>query len=88
MKTTLELSDATFRRAKVVAAREGITLKELFNQALDEKLRRGKLAGANPKPNWLKLEGAFGKTAAERIETQRIQKAIEQEFERIEPEDK
>ena len=38
MKTTIELPDATFRQAKVLAAARGTTLKQFFTEALDEKL--------------------------------------------------
>jgi hypothetical protein len=82
VKTTLEIHDATFRRAKTFAAAQGITLKELFNAALEEKLASGQRKGKE-RPVWLKLAGEFGKTPAERVETRRIQNAIEAEFERI-----
>jgi hypothetical protein len=86
VKTTLEIADATLRKARISAAQQGITLKELFNQALEEKLDRPKSNGNKTKPAWLKLEGAFGKTSADRAETRRIQQAIDAEFERIDPE--
>ncbi len=38
MKTTINVSDALLLRSKAVAAREGITLRELFEQALREAL--------------------------------------------------
>ena len=87
MKTTLEIADATFRRAKTLAALKGITLKELFNQALEEKLQKPRPTENGTRPAWLKLEGAFGKTPTARAETRRIQEVIDAEFERIEPED-
>lgn len=87
MKTTLEIADATLRKAKIRAAQEGITLKELFNRALEEKLRPAKSSIDKQTPAWSKLAGAFGKTAADRAETRRIQKAIDAEFERIDAED-
>ena len=40
MKTTLEIPDVLFRRAKSVAAQQGIPLRELISEALREKLRR------------------------------------------------
>ena len=40
MKTTIELADPTFRQAKVLAASRGMTLKQFFTEALEEKLRR------------------------------------------------
>lgn len=86
MKTTLEIEGATLRKAKISAAQQGITLKELFNEALEEKLQKPNSAGSK-KPEWLKLEGAFGKTAADRAETPRIQKVIEAEFEGMDVKD-
>ena len=38
MKTTIELPDALFREAKVVAARRRITLKRLLTQALRKEI--------------------------------------------------
>ena len=84
MKTTLELPGATLRRAKNIAASRGITLNLLLEEALEEKLRRPKAPPKeNGHPRWLKFEGAFGKTAADRAETSRIQRVIDEEFERI-----
>ena len=40
MKTTLELPEALFRKAKATAARHGQTLKQLVQEALAEKLAR------------------------------------------------
>jgi hypothetical protein len=80
MKTTLEIPDALFRRAKSAAAEQGIPLRELVSQALAEKLspRVG-----DDKP-WLK---AFGQLRHLHKETVKINKIIEQEFGQIEPED-
>jgi hypothetical protein len=80
MKTTLEIPDALFRRAKSAAAEQGIPLRELVSQALAEKLRGP--AGAE-KP-WLR---SFGKLRGLHKETARINRIIEAEFGRIEPED-
>jgi predicted DNA binding CopG/RHH family protein len=39
MKTTLEIPDAVFRRAKSVAAERGIPFRALVSEALTGKLR-------------------------------------------------
>jgi len=39
MKTTINISDSILQRSKEVAAREGITLRELFEQALRRALQ-------------------------------------------------
>jgi hypothetical protein len=86
MKTTLEIPDPLFRRVKVSAAERGQTLKQFVTEALHDKLCNG----AAPKkrdPQWMKLFGALGKTAAMRAEMRRVDKAIEEAFEQIEPED-
>ena len=80
MKTTIEVPDALFRRAKSVAAQRGIPLRALVSEALAEKLRA---VGAEERP-WVK---SFGKLRGLHKETLRIDKVIEQECGQIEPED-
>lgn len=80
MKTTLEIPDALFRRAKSAAAEQGIPLRELVSEAIAEKLET---RAGHDKP-WLK---AFGKLRSLRTETARINRIVEDEFGRIEPED-
>jgi hypothetical protein len=81
MKTTLEIPDALFRRAKSAAAERGIPLRELVSEALADKLRVNRI---EERP-WMK---SFGKLRAFRKETARINRIIEEEFEQIEPEDR
>ncbi|MEP7361969.1 MAG: hypothetical protein ABI972_01835 [Acidobacteriota bacterium] len=81
MKTTLEIPDALFRRAKSAAAERGIPFRELVTLALAEKLGPKKL---QEKP-WMK---SFGKLKSLRQETARINRIIENEFGQIEPEDR
>ncbi len=85
MKTTIEIPGTTLRRAKSVAVLRGISLKQLFTEALEDKLKTAAAPAAQPV--WMKLAGAFGKTAPVREETRRIQQRIEAEFETLEPED-
>jgi hypothetical protein len=42
MKTTIEIPDTLYRRAKVRAAEDSITLKDLVVTALEHELRRSK----------------------------------------------
>jgi hypothetical protein len=81
MKTTLEIPDGLFRRAKSVAAEQGIPLRELISTALAEKLQPH---NDSDKP-WMKT---FGKLRGLHKETERINKLIEAEFGQIEPEDR
>jgi hypothetical protein len=76
----IEIPDETFRQAKSLAGAQGISLKRLFTEALEEKLRRKSPGVSAAAPQWMKLAGVFGKTAAERAETRRIQKRIDAEF--------
>ena len=79
MKTTLEIPDAVFRRAKARAAEQGIPLRQLVTDAVIEKLER---PAAAEKP-WMLLAGGLRSL---KNETARIQRLIEEEFETIEPE--
>ena len=81
MKTTIELPDATFRRAKTAAAARGMSLKAFFTQALEEQLRRKAKDGQAP---WM---GGFGELAELADENRRVLDAIGQEFETLSPED-
>lgn len=76
MKTTVELPDTLFRRAKAAAANEGKSLKEFFAEALSERLRRDRLPAAGGEL-W---RAAFGDLHRE---NQRIEKITDREFETI-----
>jgi hypothetical protein len=80
MKTTLEIPDALFRRAKSAAAGQGIPFRELVSETLAEKLGA---PGQRGKP-WMK---SFGKLRSLRRETATINRNTEEEFGRIDPED-
>ena len=69
MKTTLDIPDALFKRAKSAAATRGIPFRELVSEALAEKLRTPRTV---EKP-WLKT---FGKLRDLRDETARINRII------------
>ena len=86
MKTTLEIPDPLFRKAKSKAAERGQSLKQLVTEALEEKLA----AGAAPRhppagPRWMQ---GFGTLRRLRKETRRLQARIDEHFELIEPEDR
>lgn len=85
MKTTLEIPDLLFRKAKAKAAERGQTLKQLVTEALQEKLAVNTGKTRPGEPGW--MEG-FGKLRRLRKETQRIQARIDERFEVIEPEDR
>jgi len=81
-KTTLEIPDAIFRRAKTIAAERGIPFRALVSEALADKLRA--LGDSDKKP-WMKT---FGQLCHLHKETARINRIIEEEFDQIETEDR
>lgn len=80
VKTTLEIPDRTFRKAKATASALGIPLREYVTRAVEEKLAQGQ---RTEKP-WLECAGEL---AHLHKETVRIQKIIDEEFGQVEPED-
>lgn len=81
MKTTLEIPNPIFRKAKATASALGIPLREYVTQAVEEKLLLGSQRTGKP---WLECAGEL---AHLHKETMRIQKIIDGEFEQIDPED-
>ena len=83
LKTTLDIPDPVFRRAKATAAERGQALREFVTEALQEKLaaRAGGREAAQP---WMR---GFGGLRPLRKETARIQRRVDAEFDVIEPED-
>lgn len=80
MKTTIEIPDALFRSAKAHAAQEGLSLRIFFERAVTTQLRRKTADVATP--SWKK---SFGRLKDIKGETRRVQKAVDREFSRIEP---
>jgi hypothetical protein len=85
VKTTLEIPDPLFRRAKSKAAERGQSLKQLVTEALQEKLASNADKARPGEPVW--MEG-FGKLRRLRKETARIQARIDEQFDLVEPEDR
>ena len=80
MKTTLEIPDSIFRRAKATAAEQRIPLRQFVSDAVAEKL--------GTKPNLTKARASLvGGLRHLHKETARINRLIENEFESIEPEE-
>ncbi|MGH2830406.1 MAG: hypothetical protein ACRDJM_07965 [Actinomycetota bacterium] len=85
MKTTIELPDELFREVKATAARRGIALREYVRQALVEKLSQGRLYRVRDAPREWPVPPLDPPLSREEAEL--IDKAIEDAFEQIEPED-
>jgi predicted HicB family RNase H-like nuclease len=84
VKTTLEIPEPLFRKAKATAARQGHTLKQLIQEALSEKIARIDGTSRRQKP-WMAMAGGLKHLHSE---NRRIERVIEAEFENIEPEDR
>lgn len=80
MKTTLEIPNAVFRRAKSKAAERGIPLRQFVTEAVEDKLNLSRGAGSKP---WMKH---LGKLKDLRSETRRINRFIEDAFEEVDAE--
>jgi RecJ-like exonuclease len=78
VKTTLEIPDFLFRRAKSVAAERGIPLRQLVTEAVQEKLK----TTSQERP-WMKHLGKLKHLHGER---KRIEKRVEETFESIDRE--
>lgn len=80
MKTTLEIPDVLYRQVKARAALKGQTVKDFMVEAV-----RAKLADNGAKPNkktgWRAVYGA-----ADPKEIAELQRIIDEEFSRIDPE--
>jgi hypothetical protein len=85
MKTTIDIPDPLFRKAKSRAAERGQSLKELVTEALRDKLAADTAKARAQGPPWMQ---GFGRLRRLRKETARIQARIDEAFEVVEPEDR
>jgi hypothetical protein len=81
VKTTLEIPDAIFRRAKTIAAARGIPFRTLVTEALADKLQAQSDKDRKP---WMET---FGQLRHLHKETAKINRILEKEFDEIEAED-
>lgn len=82
VKTTIEIPDPLFRKAKAEAAGRGQTLKDFFTEAVRDRLQRQDELPSVGKP-W---EGAFGGLRDLHLENRRIDRIVASEFETIDEE--
>lgn len=83
MKTTVEIPDPLFRKAKAAAAEEGKSLKEFFTEAVSIRLQQKNSGDSGPLP-W---EAAFGGLKHIHRENKRIDRIIAAEFETVDQEE-
>ena len=80
MKTTLEIPDLLFRKAKSVAAQRGIPLRQFVTEAVQDKLTAGSSPSSKP---WMRH---VGKLKRLRKDSEQINKRVEEAFEQIDKE--
>jgi len=85
VKTTIEIPDPLFRKAKASAAERGQSLKQFVAEALQEKLAGRRSRTSPDEPAWMR---GFGRLRRLTSETRRIEKRVDEAFEVIEPEDR
>lgn len=85
MKTTIDIPDPLFRKAKSRAAERGQTLKEFVTDALSARLASDADGRRSDEPAWM---DGFGKLWHLHKETARLQGIVDEAFEVVEPEDR
>ena len=85
VKTTIEIPDPLFRKAKAHAAEHGQTLKDFVTDALQLRLAAATEGTSFGEPKWM---AGFGTLRRLRKETARIQGVIDAAFEVVEAEDR
>ena len=85
MKTTVEIPNLLFRKAKATAAQRGQSLKQLITEALQEKLAANETTDEVSEPPWMRT---FGGLSHLRKETARVQERIDDAFGKIDDEDR
>ena len=82
MKTTLEIPDDLFRKAKAAAALRGVKLRDFVAEALASRLAEGEKALSTSRQHRLPPQPRVSKA-----ELRRIHQLIEEDSEKIDPED-
>jgi hypothetical protein len=82
VKTTLEIPDDLFRKAKAAAALRGVKLRDFVAEALASQLAKGEKASPTSTQRRLPPPPRVSKA-----ELRRVHQLIEEDSERIDPED-
>jgi len=80
VKTTLDISDDLFKKAKARAALHNLSLKDFVCRALREKLTRKRAGRQDATSGW---RSVYGRTSAR--EVTRADEAIAAAFEHVDP---
>ena len=81
MKTTLEIPDDLFKRAKATAAMRGESLKDFVTEALQEHLERQTASGSRQR-GW---RSVFGQARREEVES--VDAVVAEEFGQVDPDE-
>ena len=84
MKTTIDIPDDLFRKAKATAALRGMSMRQFVAEALRGKIQSPSEASPANTPPWMRGFGALSDLSEE---TAHIQSLIDAEFEQIESDD-
>ena len=84
MKAVIELPEPAHRQAEILAAGRGMTLKQFFTEALEEKLRRCVGEDSSREAPWM---AGFGELSDLADENRRVLGVIEEEFGTLAPDD-
>ncbi|MCC6953629.1 MAG: hypothetical protein IT290_05890 [Deltaproteobacteria bacterium] len=82
MKTTIDLDDKLFKRAKAIAAKRGVSFRALVTEALMRIAAEA--PSVSNEPSWMRCFGAFKDS---KDETAQIQTTIDADFSRVDVED-
>jgi hypothetical protein len=85
MKTTLDIPDLLFRRVKARAAIQGQSMKVFVVDALRARMQTAAAEdGKTSQPEWRNVYGALKR---DRAEVRKVQAIIDEEFEKVNPDD-
>ena len=84
MKTTIDIPDDLFRKAKATAALRGVSMRQFVTEALRSKIQIPSEDSPANTPPWMRGFGALSDLSEE---TTHIQSLIDAEFEQIESDD-
>jgi hypothetical protein len=85
MKTTVEIPDALFRKAKARAAERGLLLREYVTEAIRDKVEKANAPGPTHEPEWM---AGFGDLRRLRRDLRKVQAEVDREFGVVESEDR